>query len=90
MLKKFFKKSKSAVLKNQIELCVSNRIYDSEEIDQLLTRSDVDITEVGCNSRCETCDVAFYALVNGEMIQADSASLLVKRIDEEIATNSIM
>lgn len=90
MFKKLFQKSKARPLKNQIELCVSNRIYDSEEIDGLLAREDVDITEVGCNSRCETCDYHFYALVNGEMIQAESAAQLITKINEELETNSIM
>lgn len=90
MLKKLFQRSKPIALKNQIELCVSNRIYDSEEIDSLLAREDVDITEVGCNSRCEVCDMLFYALVNGELIKADSASELITQIDEELTTNSIM
>ena len=82
MFKKFFNKSKP-VLKNQIELCVSNRIYDSEEIDSLLARDDVTITEVGCNSQCEVCDYHYYAIVNGEVISAESASQLIERINEE-------
>ena len=90
MFKKLFQKSKPTVLKNQIELCVSNRIYDSEEIDELLARGDVDVSEVGCNSRCEICDCHYYAIVNGEILQADSARALLTLIDEELAVNSIM
>lgn len=89
LFKKLFQK-KSIVLNNQIELCVSNRLYESEEINALLARQDVDVIEVGCNSRCEVCDEHFYAIVNGEVIQAASAKTLMERIEEELAVNSVM
>lgn len=76
-------------LKNQIELCVSNRLYESEEIDQLLNRQDVDIVEVGCNSHCEVCDAQFYAIVNGEVVSAVSAKELMGRIEEALVLYSI-
>ncbi|MCT6922897.1 MULTISPECIES: DUF1450 domain-containing protein [Bacillales] len=90
MFKKLFQRSKPQQLKNQVELCVSNRIYDSEEIDTLLAREDIDIHEVGCNSQCETCDHHYYAIVNGETLAADSASELLQQIDEELTHNSVV
>lgn len=90
MFKKLFQRSKPQQLKNQVELCVSNRIYDSEEIDALLARADLDIYEIGCNSQCETCDHHFYAIVNGEILAADSAPELLEQIDEELTHNSVV
>ncbi|MER1985094.1 MAG: DUF1450 domain-containing protein [Solibacillus sp.] len=89
MFKKLFQK-RPVQLKNQIELCVSNRLYEHEEIDHLLTRQDVDIVEVGCNSRCEVCDAQFYAIVNGEVVSAASAKELMGRIEEALVMNSVM
>lgn len=90
MFKKLFQKSKPMQLKNQIELCISNRLYDSEAIDRLLARQDVDVLEVGCNSRCEVCDEHYYAIVNGEIVQAATAEALLTQIDQELAEHSIM
>lgn len=89
MFKKFFQK-KPVTLKNQLEFCVSNRLYDSEEIEGLLNRQDVDIVETGCNSRCEICDEHFYAIVNGEVVRAASAKELIRCIEEELAANSVV
>ncbi|MDI2588415.1 DUF1450 domain-containing protein [Psychrobacillus sp. NEAU-3TGS] len=90
MFKKLFQKSQQPQFKNQIELCVSNRIYDSEEIDTLLNREDIELNEVGCNSQCEVCDIGYYAIVNGEVLCADSAPELLEKIDEELEQNSII
>ena len=90
LFEKLFQKAKSVQLKNQVELCVSNRLYESEEIDHLLNRQDIDVVEVGCNSRCEVCDEQFYAIVNGEVVRATSAKELIVRIDEELVVNGVV
>lgn len=90
MFKKLFQTSQTTQLKNQVELCVSNRIYDSEEIDTLLNREDIELHEVGCNSQCEVCDIGYYAIVNGEVLCANSAPELLEQIDEELEQNSII
>ncbi|MFJ7973457.1 DUF1450 domain-containing protein [Psychrobacillus sp. NPDC096389] len=90
MFKKLFQKSQPSQLKNQVELCVSNRIYDSQEIDILLNSEDIELHEVGCNSQCEVCDIGYYAIVNGEVLCANSAPELLEQIDEELEQNSII
>lgn len=90
LFKKLFQKAKPVQLKNQVELCVSNKLYDSEEVEILLNRQDIDVIEVGCNSHCEVCDADFYALVNGEMIRAATVKDLLARIEEELVASAVM
>lgn len=89
MFKKLFGKKKP--LQNTVQFCVSNAAYcDPDVYDVLETREDVVVEDTGCNSHCEICDCHFYALVNGEVIQADSAKDLLAAIDEELAENAIV
>ncbi len=90
MFKKLFGK-KSTPVANKVEFCVSNVAYCNPDVyDILETREDIIVEDTGCNSHCEICDCHFYALVNGEVIHADTAKGLLTAIDKELAENPII
>lgn len=57
--------------------------------DVLMERDDVEILESGCTSNCEICECQLFAIVNGEILQADDADELLKMVENELAENSV-
>ena len=54
-----------------VEFCVSNLANGAQETFEVLERDpNVDVLDYGCLSYCTKCDNAFYALVNGEIVEA--------------------
>ena len=64
-----------------IEFCVNNLTSDVLTIKAKLENNmDFDVLEYGCLGNCGLCATAPYALVNGELIKAETAEELHKKI----------
>lgn len=57
--------------------------------DILLERDDVEITESGCTSNCEICECQLFAIVNGELLEEETAEQLLKAVEKELEENSV-
>ncbi len=70
-----------------VQFCENNFIHGTEEVAAKLRQNfpDIKIDAESCLSYCSDCAVGPYALVNDELIQADSADDLY----EEIVKNLI-
>ena len=85
----FFKRKKE--LKNQVEFCITNLSLGAADVyDVLIEREDLEIMESGCTSNCEICECQLFAVVNGEIIQSDTAQQLVKAVEKELEENSVV
>lgn len=71
-----------------VEFCVSNLANGAQETFETLERDpNVDVLDYGCLSYCTKCDNAFYALVNGEIVEANTPAELTKNIYQYIEDN---
>lgn len=87
----FLKRKKETTLKNQLEFCMTNlSLGSADAYDVLMQREDVEIMESGCTSNCEICECHLFAIVNGEIVQAEDAEELVKMVEEELTVNSVV
>lgn len=89
MVFSFFKRKKD--LKNQVEFCITNISLGAADVyDVLIERDDVEISESGCTSNCEICECQLFAIVNGEIIQAEDAERLLQAVEKELEENSVV
>jgi uncharacterized protein YuzB (UPF0349 family) len=64
-----------------IEFCVNNLTDDVLAIkEKLESNLDYDVLEYGCLGNCTLCAEAPYALVNGEIVTANTAEALYEKI----------
>ena len=68
-----------------IEFCTNNMHFGTDEIMERLEQNpDYDVIEYGCLSNCGQCYMMPYALVNGEIVAADSTEALYEAILSKI------
>ncbi|KIL42623.1 YuzB family protein [Jeotgalibacillus soli] len=68
-------------MKPIIEFCLSNLASGSQEALEILERDpNLDIIEYGCLGYCGICASSHFALVNGEIVEANSPKELVDEI----------
>ncbi len=68
-------------MKPIIEFCISNLANGAQAaLEQLEKDPNLDIIEYGCLSYCGKCGHSLYALVNGEIVLADTPDKLVENI----------
>lgn len=68
-----------------IEFCTNNMHHGTEKVMKELERSpDYDVVEYGCLGNCGECYMFPYALVNGEIVAAETADQLMERIMDKI------
>ena len=73
-----------------VEFCVSNLANGSQKTFEVLERDpNLDVLEYGCLSYCTKCAESFFAVVNGDVVQADSTDELTKKIYEYIDENPL-
>lgn len=73
-----------------VEFCVSNLANGSQETFEVLEKDpNIDVLEYGCLSYCTRCSETFYALVNGELVEADTPEELTKKIYQFIEENPL-
>lgn len=73
-----------------VEFCVSNLANGSQKTYEILERDpNIDVLEYGCLSYCTKCSESFYAIVNGELVEAVSPEELTKAIYQFIDENPL-
>lgn len=73
-----------------VEFCVSNLANGSQETYEVLEQDpNVDVLEYGCLSYCTRCSEKLYALVNGELVEAETPEELTKKIYQVIEENPL-
>ena len=90
MFKSLFKR-KERVVQHHVEFCISNLSFGSADTyDELMKREDIIIEESGCTSNCETCDNHLFAVVNSEIVTAETADELLHQIEEKMKENPLI
>lgn len=73
-----------------VEFCISNLANGAQETFEVLERDpNIDVLEYGCLSYCTKCAESFYAIVNGEIVEADTPQKLTDRIYQYIEENPL-
>jgi uncharacterized protein YuzB (UPF0349 family) len=73
-----------------VEFCVSNLANGSQEAFDILEQDpNLDVLDYGCLSYCSLCSETFFAIVNGEVVEAETPSELVKNIYKYIEENPL-
>ncbi|RIJ63958.1 YuzB family protein [Rummeliibacillus sp. POC4] len=73
-----------------VEFCVSNLANGSQETYEVLEQDpNVDVLEYGCLSYCTRCSEKLYALVNGDLVEAETPEELTKKIYQFIEENPL-
>jgi len=73
-----------------VEFCISNIVNGAQESFEKLDRDpNLDVLEYGCLSYCTKCAETLYALVNGEIVEADTPEELTKKVYEFIEENPL-
>lgn len=73
-----------------VEFCMSNLANGAQSsFEQLEKDPDLDVLEYGCLSYCSACAESLYALVNGEIVEADTPEELTRKIYEFIEENPL-
>ncbi|BAQ08527.1 hypothetical protein OXB_0055 [Bacillus sp. OxB-1] len=73
-----------------VEFCISNLANGSHETFEALEKDpNIDVLEYGCLSYCTKCMESLYAIVNGEIVEADTPEELTKRIYQFIEDNPL-
>jgi len=73
-----------------VEFCISNLANGSQKTYEVLERDpNIDVLEYGCLSYCTKCSESFYAIVNGELVEADSPEELKNAIYQFIEENPL-
>jgi uncharacterized protein YuzB (UPF0349 family) len=64
-----------------IEFCASNMHHGTDQVMKKLEADpDYDVIEYGCLGNCGQCYMEPFALINGEILSADSADQLYEQI----------
>ena len=73
-----------------VEFCVSNLANGSQKTFEELERDpNLDVLEYGCLSYCTKCAESFFAVVNDDLVEAESPDELKKKIYEYIDENPL-
>lgn len=73
-----------------VEFCMSNLANGSHESFEILENDpNLDVLEYGCLSYCTICAESLYAMVNGEIVEADTPKELTERIYQFIEDNPL-
>ena len=85
-----FQVSEVIVMNPIVEFCISNIANGSQETFETLEKDpNLDVLEYGCLSYCTKCMETLYAVVNGEVVEADTTEELTKRIYQFIEDNPL-
>jgi len=73
-----------------IEFCVNNMHFGTDEVMRRLEdRPDAETIEYGCLSNCDQCYLEPYALVDGEIVSAETAEELYEKIIQKLNEEEI-
>ncbi|MTD31793.1 YuzB family protein [Planomicrobium sp. YIM 101495] len=73
-----------------VEFCISNLANGAQScFEELEKDPSLDVLEYGCLSYCSTCAETLFALVNGEIVEAETPEELTRKIYEFIEENPL-
>ena len=73
-----------------VEFCMTNLANGSHKTLETLEKDpNIDVLEYGCLSDCSVCADSLYALVNGEVVEADTPEELTEKIYQFIEENPL-
>ncbi|WP_239257038.1 YuzB family protein [Listeria ilorinensis] len=73
-----------------VEFCVNNLASGAQEAYDVLDKDpNIDVVEYDCLTYCDLCATSLFALVDGEIVRAASATELLERIYQFIEENPI-
>ncbi len=73
-----------------VEFCISNLANGAQQTYEVLERDpNIDLLESGCLSFCTKCAQTLFAVVEGEVVEADTPEELTKKIYAAIEANPI-
>jgi uncharacterized protein YuzB (UPF0349 family) len=76
------------MIKSIVEFCISNLASGSQKaLEQLEKDPNLDVIEYGCLGYCGKCAHTLFALVNGEVVEAETPEQLVEHIYEYLEEN---
>ncbi|MGP7816312.1 YuzB family protein [Niallia sp. 01092] len=76
------------MIKPIIEFCLSNLSSGSEDAKEILEKDeDLDVLDYGCLGLCGQCGESLYALVNGEVVTAETSEQLVANVYQFLEEN---
>jgi uncharacterized protein YuzB (UPF0349 family) len=71
-----------------IEFCLSNLSSGSQAAKEILEKDeDLDVLDYGCLGLCGQCGESLFALVNGEVVTADTSEQLITNIYQFLDEN---
>jgi uncharacterized protein YuzB (UPF0349 family) len=77
-------------MKPIVEFCISNIANGAQDSFEKLERDpNLDVLDYGCLSYCTKCAESLYALVNGEIVEADSPEELTQKVYDFIEENPL-
>lgn len=70
----------------EVKFCENNFSFGTEEVAKALQEKykNIEVLVEGCLGYCGDCAIGPYALVDDEMIQADTADELLKKIEDKM------
>lgn len=75
-------------MKPIIEFCISNLASGAQIAMEVLEKDpNLDVIEYGCVGYCGICARSMYAMVNGDIVEADTPEALVEAIYEYLEEN---
>lgn len=73
-----------------VEFCISNLANGAQQTYEALEQDpNIDVLEYGCLSFCTQCASSLYALVNGDIVEADTPEELTAKIYAYIEENPL-
>jgi uncharacterized protein YuzB (UPF0349 family) len=76
------------MIKPIVEFCISNLANGSQKaLEQLEKDPNLDIIEYGCLGYCGKCAHTLFALVNGEIVTAETPEQLTESIYQYLEEN---
>ncbi|PSL32924.1 uncharacterized protein YuzB (UPF0349 family) [Planomicrobium soli] len=77
-------------MKPIVEFCISNIANGAQgSFEKLEQDPNLDVLDYGCLSYCTQCAESLYALVNGEIVEADSPEELTQKVYDFIEENPL-
>lgn len=70
---------------NLVEFCNANMQKGSDEVFRKLDEdNDIDVLDYECTNNCGICSKAMFAIVNGQLVGAQSAPALLEKVYKQV------
>ncbi len=70
---------------NLVEFCNANMQKGSDEVyEQLGEDNDIEVLDYECTNNCGICSKAMFAIVNGQLVGAQTAPALLDKIYRQL------